>query len=226
MRAWTLGVSVVFHFSVISGVVVAPLFATGELPEPPRAAPEYLRVTASLPPEPPALRRPDTPVAPSPAAAPLTPQAEILPETPAVTAPAPGPSPIDVGEPAGDSAGNGFVPGSVVSGNQLPEPPVSSAARKEPVRVGGEIRAPQRISGAAPRYPSIAQASRVQGVVILEAVIGEDGAVQNVRVLRSMPLLDAAAVEAVRQWRFTPTLLNGQPVPIVMTVTVSFTLNN
>jgi protein TonB len=65
----------------------------------------------------------------------------------------------------------------------------------------------------------------VQGVVILEAVIGEDGTVQNVRVLRSKPLLDDAAVEAVRQWRFTPTLLNGQPVPVVMTVTVAFTLN-
>jgi protein TonB len=64
----------------------------------------------------------------------------------------------------------------------------------------------------------------VQGVVILEAVIGEDGTVQNVRVLRSKPLLDDAAVEAVRQWRFTPTLLNGQPVPIVMTVTVRFDL--
>jgi protein TonB len=56
-------------------------------------------------------------------------------------------------------------------------------------------------------------------------VIGEDGTVQNVRVLRSKPLLDDAAVEAVRQWRFTPTLLNGQPVPVVMTVTVAFTLN-
>jgi protein TonB len=77
----------------------------------------------------------------------------------------------------------------------------------------------------APRYPAIAQASRVEGVVILEAVIAEDGSVQDVRVLRSRPLLDDAAVEAVRQWRFTPTLLGGQPVPVVMTVTVSFTLN-
>jgi protein TonB len=76
----------------------------------------------------------------------------------------------------------------------------------------------------APRYPAIAQASRVEGVVILEAVISEDGSVQDVRVLRSKALLDDAAVEAVRQWRFTPTLLGGQPVPVVMTVTVSFTL--
>jgi len=65
----------------------------------------------------------------------------------------------------------------------------------------------------------------VQGFVILEAVISEDGAVRSLRVLRSQPLLDAAAVEAVRQWRFTPTLLNGQPVPVVMTVTVNFRLD-
>jgi protein TonB len=64
----------------------------------------------------------------------------------------------------------------------------------------------------------------VEGLVILEAVIAEDGSVRDIRVLRSVQLLDAAAVEAVREWRFTPTLLNGQPVPVVMTITVAFTL--
>jgi protein TonB len=60
--------------------------------------------------------------------------------------------------------------------------------------------------------------------VILEAVIGEDGRVRDVRVLRSIPLLDTAAIEAVRQWVFSPTSLNGEPVPVVMTVTVAFEL--
>jgi protein TonB len=92
------------------------------------------------------------------------------------------------------------------------------------VRVGGEIRPPQKVTDVAPSYPPIARAAHVEGIVILEAVIGEDGAVRDVRLLRSIPLLNAAAVEAVRQWRFTPTLLNGQPVPIVMTVTVAFKL--
>ena len=82
-----------------------------------------------------------------------------------------------------------------------------------------------KIVDAAPQYPAIARAAHVQGIVILEATIGEDGAVRDVRVLRSIPLLDVAAIDAVRQWRFTPTLLNGEPVPIVMTVTVGFTLN-
>jgi periplasmic protein TonB len=73
-------------------------------------------------------------------------------------------------------------------------------------------------------YPSIAQSARVQGVVIVEATIGPDGKVSDARVLRSIPLLDQAALDAVRQWVFTPTLLNGVPVPVIMTVTVNFTL--
>jgi protein TonB len=221
MRAWTLGVSIVFHLCVISAVVVAPLFATGDLPEPRRAAPEYILVTAPLPPDPARLRRPNTPAAPSTSVAPLTAPDVVRPET-AVTTPAPGP--IDFGVPGGEPTGGGFVLGSVVNGDPLPLP-AAPAARKEPIRVGGDIRPPQRIRDVSPRYPAIAQASRVEGVVILEAVIAEDGSVRDVRVLRSKPLLDDAAVEAVRQWRFTPTLLNGQAVPVVMTVTVSFTLN-
>jgi protein TonB len=74
-------------------------------------------------------------------------------------------------------------------------------------------------------YPSIAQSARVQGVVILEATIGENGRVKDVKVLRSIPLLDQAAIDAVRQWEYTPTLLNNVPVPVIMTVTVQFTLN-
>ena len=73
-------------------------------------------------------------------------------------------------------------------------------------------------------YPTVAQAARVQGVVILEAVIGPDGKVADVKVLRSVPLLDDAAISAVRQWEYTPTLLNGVPVPVIMTVTVNFTM--
>ena len=59
-------------------------------------------------------------------------------------------------------------------------------------------------------------------MVIVEAVIGVDGSITDVKVLRSIPLLDEAAVEAVRQWKFTPTTLNGVPVPVVMTLTVNF----
>jgi TonB family protein len=91
------------------------------------------------------------------------------------------------------------------------------------VRVGGNIKAPTKIKDVQPVYPPIAQSARVSGMVILEARVGADGSVEDARVLRSIPLLDKAAIDAVMQWRYTPTLLNGNPVPVVMTVTVSFT---
>jgi TonB family protein len=93
-----------------------------------------------------------------------------------------------------------------------------------PVRVGGTIKAPQRLKHVPPVYPPIAQSARVQGVVIVEATIGTDGLVAGATVVRSIPLLDQAALDAVRQWEFAPTLLDGKPVPVIMTVTVSFTL--
>jgi protein TonB len=86
------------------------------------------------------------------------------------------------------------------------------------------MKAPHKIVDVAPVYPPVAQRARVEGVVILEAVIDAQGRVEAVRVLRSIALLDQAAVDAVKQWRFTPALLNAEPVPVVMTVTVNFML--
>jgi TonB family protein len=100
----------------------------------------------------------------------------------------------------------------------------STAAAQVPVRVGGDIKEPRRIHDVKPVYPEIAQHSGVQGIVIIEAIIGTDGAVESARVLRPVPLLDQAALDAVTQWRYTPTFLNGQAVPVVMTVTVTFSL--
>jgi TonB family protein len=92
------------------------------------------------------------------------------------------------------------------------------------VRVGGSIKAPTLLKRVAPVYPLIAMSARVQGIVILEATISVDGRVIDAKVLRSVPLLDQAAIDAVRQWEYTPTLLNGAPVPVIMTVTVTFSL--
>ena len=94
----------------------------------------------------------------------------------------------------------------------------------EPVPVGGDIRAPQKTVHVDPIYPAIAIQGRVEGLVILETIIDVSGNVRGLRVLRSVPLLDKAAMDAVREWKYEPTLLNGQPVPIVMTVTVRFVL--
>jgi protein TonB len=94
----------------------------------------------------------------------------------------------------------------------------------QPVRVGGQIKPPTQLRKVQPVYPAEAQAAKVQGIVIMEATIGADGRVTDAKVLRSVPLLDQAAVDAVRQWEYTPTLLNGAPVPVIMTVTVTFNL--
>jgi TonB family protein len=112
---------------------------------------------------------------------------------------------------------------------ERPRPVVTRPAREpeapQAVRVGGAIAEPRKLKNVSPFYPAIAKQARVQGVVILECTIGVDGRVRDVKVLRSIPLLDAAAVEAVRQWVYAPTLLNGAPVPVIMTVTVNFKLS-
>jgi protein TonB len=94
----------------------------------------------------------------------------------------------------------------------------------EGVRVGGAIPEPRKIRDAKPDYPEVAKGARVQGVVIMECLITPEGKVTAVRVLRGIPLLDAAAIEAVRRWEYTPTLIDGKPVPVIMTVTVNFRL--
>ena len=93
-----------------------------------------------------------------------------------------------------------------------------------PVRVAGNVPRPQKVRNVAPYYPGAALGARVTGVVTLEVVIGVDGLVTDVEVVDSVPLLDEAAVAAVEQWEYAPTVLNGVPVPVVMPVTVTFSL--
>jgi len=92
------------------------------------------------------------------------------------------------------------------------------------IRVGGKVKPPTKIKDVKPVYPAAAQTARVQGTVIIEATVGANGKVLNTKVLRSVPMLDQAALDAVKQWEYTPTRLNGVPVPVVMTVTVAFKL--
>jgi TonB family protein len=112
----------------------------------------------------------------------------------------------------------------------MPPPPQLAGLTPAPwaegtVRVGGNIQQPTKVKHVAPVYPLEAKEARVSGVVILEARIEADGRVVNARVLRSIPELDQAAIDAVRQWEFTPTLMNGVPTPVLMTVTIQFSLS-
>ena len=108
----------------------------------------------------------------------------------------------------------------------LPQNVKSSGAPPQPLRVGGNIRAPRKVRDVRPTYPAAMRAAGLTGVVPVEAIIGVDGTVTSVRVLSAQvhPDFAIAAVDAVRGWRFTPTLLNGEPVEVVMTVSVGFDL--
>jgi protein TonB len=91
------------------------------------------------------------------------------------------------------------------------------------VRVGGNIRPPVRVKEVPAVYPAIARSARVTGDVVIEATIDEAGKVADARVVKSIPLLDQAALDAVKQWEYQPSLLNGVPTPVVLTATVRFT---
>ncbi|HYN09966.1 MAG TPA: TonB family protein [Vicinamibacterales bacterium] len=215
---WTLIGSLVAHLLVLIAIVVMPLTAALDNPAiAPRFA-EFIHPT--LPPTPPPVRpvRPqELPPPVNPDAAPPEPGTTIATEKAVPPAgnpdgvPVPG-LPVTVGR-----APDGIGARSVTT---LVAPP----ARVQPVPVGGQIREPRRIAYVPPTYPVVAQTARVEGIVILEAIIDETGAVRDVRVLRSIPLLDRAAIDAVSRWRYLPTQLNGVAVPVIMTVTVSFTL--
>jgi TonB family protein len=90
------------------------------------------------------------------------------------------------------------------------------------IRVGGNAGPPMKIYDVPPAYPEAARQAGVRGVVILEITIGEDGSVTDARVLRGIPLLDAAALEAARQWRYQPMVVGGKPVPVITTTAVMF----
>jgi len=92
------------------------------------------------------------------------------------------------------------------------------------LRVGEDVTQPRRLAHASPIYPEAARAQAIQGLVIVDALTDADGTVVEVRRMHSIPLLDEAAIEAVRQWRFAPTIVNGQAVPVVMTLAINFSL--
>lgn len=132
---------------------------------------------------------------------------------------------IELRKARGASGAGGAAAAGMPPPPPPPPPPAPALVNgQSPVRIGGEIKPPTKIHDVRPVYPPIAESSRVQGVVIIEVTLDEAGSVYHARVLRSIPLLDEAALDAVRQWKFVPTLLNGAPVPVIMTVTVNFTL--
>jgi periplasmic protein TonB len=220
-RGYTVPFSIVVHTLAVLALIVFPLVVSNgdRWPMPPT-----LLAFAGAPP------------LPQPPPAPAPPRAQAEKPGPAASsdvAPVEAPHEITVETPTQsnraqlgviEGSGVGDIPGGV--GEQaapppLPPPPV---APRLPVRIGSGITPPTKTRDVLAVYPAIAQAARVQGFVIIEATISAAGKVQDAKVLRSIPMLDQAALDAVRQWEYTPTLLNGVPVAVVMTVTVNFQL--
>lgn len=221
MRIRTLVCSFFVHAAMIATAMVVRIVATTELPAPPHSTTFVLAATTEVPEvkaqsetrrEPASV--PDARSVPAPIEEPDS--FAAVPTAALDTAPS-GPGTILANPGNPDAEVNGIAP--------PPPLPLPAVSPPSPIRVSSVLRAPTKTQHVAPVYPQMARAAGISGIVILEALIAEDGSVRDVKVLRSVPLLDAPAVAAVRQWRFTPTLLNGIAVPVIMTVTVSFTLN-
>src|SRR5262245_26087725 len=133
------------------------------------------------------------------------------------------------GVPGGVAGGVlGGIIGGVPSAAPPPPPPVKVVEAPKPpqrIRVGGNVQAAMAIRAPKPAYPPLAKQARIQGVVRLNAIIGKDGTIQDLKAASGHPLLVPAALEAVKQWLYKPTLLNGEPVEVVTVIDVNFTLS-
>jgi protein TonB len=220
----TVAVSLAAHVVVVALVVVVPLFGQAELPPPSQRMGAFVKAAA--------YERIDEAAMPTRTATTRAAQATTTPvaTSSAEAAPTEAPTGISAGEAppmmqgAAGGGGLGATDGTSLFGFRpsVGEPPPPPPPTPKTLRVGGSIQPPRKLRHVAPVYPPIAQQARVTGTVILEAVLSPAGEVTDVKVLRSVPLLDAAAIDAVKQWRYAPTLLNGTPVSVLMTVTVRF----
>ena len=179
--------------------------------------PPPLRTSVERPsptPDPPRQAPPSAPASEVPAAAPLEAPPSIEAEPATLQA--------AVSEGAAGGAEAGVVAGGTGSG-----PSVEAAKAPQdngPYRVGNGIARPRKIYDVKPVYPQPAMASQVGGSVVIEATIGADGKVRDARVLRSIAVLDQAALDAVRQWEYEPSRLNGVAVAVVLVIVVTFSL--
>ena len=222
---WTIVGSIVIHFALVGALVIIPVLSAFDS--------FVVRANESLKFILPVVAVPNMPAQPKSSAPNISPDIKVNaaptsppqePVTTEVTAP-----PTDfVGRPDGrpGSRGTGApVGGNDGTGVEITAPlPTPTPAPAGPIRPGGDIKFPTRTFYKEPVYPSIARTARIEGTVYLEATIDATGVVRDVRVLKSIPLLDEAAKAAVSQWKYTPTKLNGVAVPVLLTVTVTFTI--
>jgi protein TonB len=223
----TLIISACLHGALIIAVAILPLLFYDALPSQEALKAFFVAPLEVAPPPPP----PPPPPAGARAVVRAAPRVEMQQQQ-GFIAPIEIPNTIkpeesmDLGVEGGVAGGvEGGVPGGVVGGvvgglpTEAPPPPAKV------VRIGGQIKEPRKIRDVKPVYPDLAVQSRVTALVILEAEVDIRGYVKAVKVLRGHPLFDDAAAEAVKQWRYQPLLLNGEPTGFVLTVTINFNLN-
>jgi protein TonB len=220
----TLTISIILHSALVVAIAILPLLFYDALPSQEAlkaffVAPLEIAPPPPPPPPPPAGARAVVRVAPR---VQPQPQGFVAPvEVPDEIRPEEG---LDLGLEGAAGGVEGGVPGGVVGGivgglpSDAPPPPAKV------VRIGGQIAQPKLIRQVKPVYPDLAVQSRVSALVILEAEVDTRGHVRTVKVLRGHPLFDDSAIEAVKQWRYQPLLLNGEPTGFILTVTVNFNL--
>jgi len=232
-RAAILPLSIAAHAGALATALLFPVLRPGALPDPAAGI-----VTWSVP------SAPTPPPVPTPTPAPTRIRTESasrqssraeVPEPVATPPPAPGPIVSGV-EPEGISQEESHPPCLFNCAGSTPEgggdgprggaagPGTNEGTGSSPYRLGGDIKPPVRTMYVAPPYPDLAKIARVQGLVVIECTIDPSGRVVDPRVIAGHPLLQNAALDAVRQWRYTATRLNGVPIAVLMTVTVNFTL--
>ena len=223
-------ISVTFHSVLLAAAILLPLYFTDAI-DMHRLETTYL--VAPLPPPPPppagnvrAIRRPKALLKSSKLYAPRVIPKHILdvrdlPSAPQITSGVPGG--VRGGIPGGQLGGViGGILGEI--GHVTPAPPIPKPPlHRGPYRVGGKVRPPQLIRQVEPIYPVIAKQVRVHGDVVIDCVIDKSGDVNEMKVVSGNPLFVTAAFDAVKQWKYEPTLLNGEPVAVEMQVTVHFT---
>ncbi len=228
-KAWTMAVSMVLQVAILFVLILIPLIYTEALPRtmlttllvapPPPPPPPPPPVAAQVVRVKPVERLMQAGKLVSPRAIPkeiaIIKEEELPPDVGiGVTGGVPG------GVPGGQAGG---VIGGVIGGVVGNVPPPPKAMQR--IRQGGNVQAARLINRVQPTYPPLARQARIQGTVRLHAIIAKDGTVQQLEVLSGHPLLVQSALDAVRQWRYQPTLLNGEPVEVDTTIDVIFSLN-
>lgn len=219
---WAAMGSLVFQLLVVAALIIVPLFHTEVLPK-------RETLTMLFVPPPAAASGVATYRVPTPA---YTSTSVRIPNPMSQTQEAPVPAVSTPGGVVGGIPGGivGGVPGGVLSevlSNTRSVPVIAKALDPTPkrMRIGSRVAEANLIHDVAPTYPTEAGRARVEGTVVLMAVIGKDGTVRDVRVESGLPLLAQAAIDAVKQWRYRPYLLNGEPIEVDSQITINFTLS-